>query len=771
MISSKDDGSIVGFISRNNDGELVDLNEAILTTSAEESLVCNSEDGTRLVFSSKIDSSNGQITWYQNENDDLVLQKTIGMSQMKSMLSDLDRNNVYENAIKRCINNFITKTNTSPSVLDIGTGTGLLSMFCTRHNAKYVTGCEMFETMAGIAEDVISKNGLDNKIHIIPQKSTDIDFEYDAKADILVSELLDSVLLGESCIYSHGDAISRLLNTTDSTVPLSERIIPYDADVYATLIESNDIQNMHEVSKFSNIYNINPWRSEDAKDCKGGWSLIPVHWESLQSRGASYLSSAKQILNVNFTKAYNEEVDKNTGFPFGSGCYETDITVDREGSVDGILLWWKLKLLSPSLDPDESLCYSTEPGTQNWQDHWLQVVYPLPKSIQCQRGDILRIKAFHDVIKISIDVNKVMEVNSNHKRAKVDSVNEMTRCSIEDYEVPQCSCGWHFLCSTERISMLNDSRRGDTIVKAVNALVSKFNKKKDQTAIMLNIGDGSLISLIAAVLLNKMSSNDSDSGIKIVSKEAQQMSRIFHDQLIEVNQVENVMMTWDGDNFDDILDIIYDDVNIESNSAPSCRIVYALVSECFNYQLMALPVWSALQFYYERISLNDFLMESAIICPSKGYVMAAAFELKSLHISHGNAGVVNGFDHSPLDERQSNWHQNLFPFNLGKYEKRLLTKPIIIAELDYIIPNITIPNITTEFLEEGRVDCVAIWVDYNLLDDNRIQNWNGNDFELHYKSNIKFFSTPINVTKASILQSDIQLDDNETDFLFNFIII
>ena len=767
MISSKDDGGIIGLVSK-SDGELVDLNEAVTTTSAEEALVCHSDDGIKLVFSSKIDPLSGSLTWYQNENDDLIMQRTIGMSQMKSMLSDTDRNTVYESAIKICLENYIKVNNTLPSVLDIGTGTGLLAMLCTRHNANSVTGCEMFETMADIAQDVITKNNLQDKIMIIPQKSTDIELEGDDKADILVSELLDSALLGESCIFSHGDAITRLLKSDEcNTVPLSQRIMPYDADVYATLVESNDIKNMHDVSQFSKLYKMNPWRDDDAKDCSGGWSLVPVHWkESLEARNARYLSSSKQILNVNFTKGYSEDLDETTGCPFGSGCYETDIVVEQDGSLDGVLLWWKLKLLSPELDPERILTYSTEPGVQNWQDHWLQVVYPLPKSFDCQQGDHFRIKASHDTIRISIDVNKVVEVNNdNRKRAKVDVMKQMVPCSVEGTDTVQCSCGWHFLCGPERLLMLNDSLRASTYDKAINVLISKFCKIQNETSIILDTGDGSLLSILAGNALKRIYT-DNDK-IKIVSKESQQFSRIFHDQLIESNELENIMILWDGDNFDDVVNVIYDEIDIENSStAPTSQIIYALMSECFQYQLTALPVWQALSFYYERISLQSLLSDNAIIMPAKGYIMAAAIELESLYISHGNAEIVSGFDHTPLDERQSNWHQNLFPFNLAKYGKIFLTKPMMVAELDYVIPTVSINNKATEILENGRCDCVAIWLDYNLIDD--IMLMNGKDFELHYKCNLKFFPKPIDVTQTSTLHSSVIFNDGDSDFIFDF---
>jgi hypothetical protein len=40
------------------------------------------------------------------------------------------------------------------------------------------------------------------------------------------------------------------------------------------------------------------------------------------------------------------------------------------------------------------------------------------------------------------------------------------------------------------------------------------------------------------------------------------------------------------------------------------------------------------------------------------------------------ANRISGFDHLDLDKKQENWHENMFPYKLGGYRKRLLTKPI-----------------------------------------------------------------------------------------------
>lgn len=40
------------------------------------------------------------------------------------------------------------------------------------------------------------------------------------------------------------------------------------------------------------------------------------------------------------------------------------------------------------------------------------------------------------------------------------------------------------------------------------------------------------------------------------------------------------------------------------------------------------------------------------------------------------ANRISGFDHVDLDIKQENWHENMFPYKLGGYRKRLLTNPI-----------------------------------------------------------------------------------------------
>jgi hypothetical protein len=212
----KGDGGIVG--GTDEEADFADICES---ASAEESLMCRgtNRDGSEsnLIVTARLCPRSGSVIWVRDESESAIMQRTVGMSQMTSMLHDKDRNDVYEKAIKLMIAYFQQAHGRDPVVLDIGTGTGLLAMFAAKHGAELVLGCEMFEAMASIAESVVERNKLDDKINIISAKSTSIESLSPVRPDILISELLDSALLGEACIYSHADAINRFMDEGKGT--------------------------------------------------------------------------------------------------------------------------------------------------------------------------------------------------------------------------------------------------------------------------------------------------------------------------------------------------------------------------------------------------------------------------------------------------------------------------------------------------------------------------------------------------------------------------
>jgi protein arginine N-methyltransferase 1 len=82
--------------------------------------------------------------------------------------------------------------------LDIGCGTGILSIFASRAGAKHVYGIE-FADIANYAEKVIEVNKLSDKITIIKAKVEEAVLPVD-QVDIIISEWMGYFLLYESML-------------------------------------------------------------------------------------------------------------------------------------------------------------------------------------------------------------------------------------------------------------------------------------------------------------------------------------------------------------------------------------------------------------------------------------------------------------------------------------------------------------------------------------------------------------------------------------------
>lgn len=75
------------------------------------------------------------------------------------MLKDEVRTLTYRNAIYHNRHLFKDKV-----VLDVGSGTGILAMFCAKAGAKHVIGIE-FSNIAQQSIKIIEQNGLSNGCH------------------------------------------------------------------------------------------------------------------------------------------------------------------------------------------------------------------------------------------------------------------------------------------------------------------------------------------------------------------------------------------------------------------------------------------------------------------------------------------------------------------------------------------------------------------------------------------------------------------------------
>ncbi|KAL0660005.1 hypothetical protein Bca4012_080590 [Brassica carinata] len=111
------------------------------------------------------------------------------------MLKDVVRTKTYQNVIYQ--NKFLIKDKV---VLDVGAGTGILSLFCAKAGAKHVYAVECSQ-MADMAKEIVKANGFSDVITVLKGKIEEIELPT-PKVDVIISEWMGYFLLFENMLDS-----------------------------------------------------------------------------------------------------------------------------------------------------------------------------------------------------------------------------------------------------------------------------------------------------------------------------------------------------------------------------------------------------------------------------------------------------------------------------------------------------------------------------------------------------------------------------------------
>lgn len=155
-----------------------------------------------------------------NPNDVKIAHLTQGVLRRAvpgwhyTILNDARRNAIYRDALNQA--DLEGKT-----VLEIGTGSGILSILAAKAGAKHVYACERSFALAQAAKENISRNGVADRVTVIEKdlKAIQLGTDLPEPADILLSEIIDNRLLGESVLELTNLAKERLLSDNAAFFP------------------------------------------------------------------------------------------------------------------------------------------------------------------------------------------------------------------------------------------------------------------------------------------------------------------------------------------------------------------------------------------------------------------------------------------------------------------------------------------------------------------------------------------------------------------------
>ncbi|MFL9841463.1 protein arginine N-methyltransferase [Sphingomonas sp. ST-64] len=275
------------------------------------------------------------------------------------MMNDAPRNDAFEAAIRAAV----ATAGPDARVLDIGAGSGLLSLMAARAGAQRVVACEMEPMIAEMAQRIVAQNGYADRItvHAKPSTALSVGAELDAPADILVSEILSSDLLTEKVLDTFEDAHRRLL-APDALV------IPRAASAMGCLVASDTLADYAFIGQVSG-FDLSPFTDFAPQ-------RLPIHGTMTQWQR---LSDDIELVRLDLTRTKHD-----------GGLTRLEIPVTASGRAIGIVQWMHIDLWP-------GVAFDNHPDRYS-DGGWLQILHSFPQPIDVSAGDTLAIAAGHDRI-------------------------------------------------------------------------------------------------------------------------------------------------------------------------------------------------------------------------------------------------------------------------------------------------------------------------------------------------------------------------------------
>ncbi|XP_045389369.1 protein arginine N-methyltransferase 7 isoform X2 [Lemur catta] len=396
------------------------------------------------VFCGRANPTTGSVEWLE-EDEHYDYHQEIARSSYADMLHDKDRNVKYYHGIRAAVSR-VKDRGQKALVLDIGTGTGLLSMMAVTAGADFCYAIEVFKPMADAAVKIVEKNGFSDKIKVINKHSTEVtvgpDGDMPCRANILVTELFDTELIGEGALPSYEHAHRHLVQENCEAVP-------HRATVYAQLVESrrmwswNKLFPVHVQTSLGEQVIVPPLEMER---CPGAPSVYDIQLNQVSPADFTVLSDVLPMFSVDFSKQVSSS----------AACHSRQFEPLASGRAQVVLSWWDIEM-----DPEGKIKCTmapfwahSDPDGLQWRDHWMQCVYFLPQEEPVWQGSALCLVAHHDDYCVWYSLQRT----SPEKNARVHQMR------------PVCDCQAHLLWTRPRFGEINDQNRTDQYAQALRTV-------------------------------------------------------------------------------------------------------------------------------------------------------------------------------------------------------------------------------------------------------------------------------------------------------------
>ncbi|TRY63454.1 hypothetical protein TCAL_00873 [Tigriopus californicus] len=294
-----------------------------------------------------------------SRTDDPYFKSYFNLEVHRLMLQDKPRTEAYQQAIVKNAPFFKDKT-----VMDIGAGTGILSMFCAQAGAQKVYAVEA-SAMATPLREIVVANQFMNTITVLEGKAEDIDLPNHAKVDIIVSEWMGFYLLHESMLDS-------VIAARDKHLAPHGIMMPSHARIWSAPVSMSDYFR-EKVDFWDNVY---------------GFKMPPLKRLMLRSdkpevdviQPEQILSEPTLVAEFDLRWVETEEIKSVSQKRF--------ISATATGSFQGLALWFDCDF-RPFVETEWVTCATLSTSPSCPSTHWKQTIIVLPVSTDIEQDEVI----------------------------------------------------------------------------------------------------------------------------------------------------------------------------------------------------------------------------------------------------------------------------------------------------------------------------------------------------------------------------------------------
>eukprot|EP00088_Acartia_fossae_P030332 TRINITY_DN3130_c0_g1_i1.p1 TRINITY_DN3130_c0_g1~~TRINITY_DN3130_c0_g1_i1.p1 ORF type:complete len:566 (+),score=127.74 TRINITY_DN3130_c0_g1_i1:27-1724(+) len=325
--------------------------------TAAQSLFSGMEEGGKGGGASSSSAAKGSVVTVGDqktvEEDYSYFKSYAHYSIHLEMLSDKVRTESYRNALLKNSSSLAGKR-----VLDIGCGTGILSMFAAEGGASNVVGVDCSDIIYQ-AMDIVRENGLQDKVNLVKGRLEETELPYDS-FHYIVSEWMGYFLLFEGMLDSVLAARDKYLAPGGSMIPNRTTI---------SLAAISDEKRYGELLDFwDNVYGYK-------MKCMRAPILEEASVEVVPS--ASVCSEPALVLDLDLNTCSVEDTQFDTQFT---------LNITRDCNLTAIVGYFDTYF---DLE-EEKVSFST--GPQATPTHWKQTIFYLPSRLSVKSGQQLTCK-------------------------------------------------------------------------------------------------------------------------------------------------------------------------------------------------------------------------------------------------------------------------------------------------------------------------------------------------------------------------------------------